>query len=73
MKTLGKLLLIGGKIAITLREGFLDDERIMYEVDEKEIVSQAYENNLALITGTSIADKLARKNVSWKYFIFQKI
>jgi SAM-dependent methyltransferase len=73
MCTLSRLLDTDGILIITLRLAPPSPPRAIYEVSERELVSLARENDLALLRSTREAiDKLNRAEIRWKTLVFRK-
>lgn len=74
LKRLNVLLTEKGRLAITLRIGPTDPERMMYPVSLDELLTLASENNLTPIyTSRENRDSFHRGEICWRKVILEKI
>lgn len=65
LRKLATLLAPNGRIAISLRIGAPDTERVMYEVSLHELSALAQQFGLRVVRTTESQDRLGRAEVSW--------
>lgn len=73
LERLSDLLKIGGRLAITLRIGAPDPNRIMYPVSAEELLSHSASLNLySIYESKETKDSFRRHQVTWRKFVFEK-